>query len=315
MRDPYDVLGVARTASEDEVKKAFRRLAKQYHPDHNKDNPKATQAFAEANQAYEILGDKAKRGQFDRGEIDAEGKPRAAGFGGFGGGGRRGGAGFDGFDVHMGPGGARGGFGGGGFDDILEQMLGGARRRGGGDPFAGAGGGARAGHGRGEDIHHDAPTPLETFIAGGKVRVELPTGKTLDVSIDPMTPPGEKKRLKGQGASEHPGQAPGDAWVTFVPAAHPTLRPDGSDLRLDLPVSLDDAVLGAKSRVTTLDGSGDVTIPAGTTGAKPLRLRGKGLPNKSGGRGDLLIYPRITLPEDGDPELEALLRKRRAAGR
>lgn len=319
MRDPYDVLGVSRSASEDDVKKAFRRLAKKHHPDQNQDDPKAKDTFAEVNGAYEILGDKDKRAQFDRGEIGPDGKPRFQGFEGFGRGG-----GFEGVGR-----GARGGFGGGAgaqgiFDDfltdILGQAMGGDARRG-GFRRTGATGGAGAGMGgdpfarsatKGEDVTVTADVALEDLVAGNKVRVALPTGKTLDVSLPEGVTDGHKMRLKGQGMPGTGGGAAGDAIVTVRFQKHPVFAVDGSDIRGDVAVTLEDAVLGGRVRVPTLEGTVELTIPAKTTGAKPLRLRGKGLPTKSGGRGDLYVVPRIVLPEDGDAELEGFLRARRA---
>lgn len=308
MRDPYDVLGVSRSASEDEIKKSFRRLAKKYHPDQNQDNPKAKDSFAEINSAYEIIGDKAKRGQFDRGEIDAEGKPRASGFEGF--------SGYDGFG--RGSGRRTGGTPGGGADmddflsDILGQAFGGRRRGAGAGPGAGGFGGAGfaggAGAVKGEDVQLEIDVTLEELAAEGKVRVTLPNGKTLDVQMPKGAVDGQQIRLKGQG---HPGKPNGDAIVTLKVRPHPHFRVDGADIRHDLAVSLEDAVLGGRVRVPTLEGAVDLTIPAGTTGAKAMRLRGKGLPTKEGTRGDLYVQPRITLPEGGDAELESFLRMRK----
>ncbi len=309
MRDPYQVLGVAKGASETEIKSAYRKLAKRLHPDRNKDDPKAQERFSEASAAYEILGDKEKRGQFDRGEIDAEGKPKAQGFGGQGFGG------FEGFGFD--PRTAGGGFRSSGFrssargredldlDSILSDMLGGAAR-------AGRGRGAEA-HGAGdappagEDLTVTASISLEDLVAGRKARVTLPTGKTLDISLPAGVQPGEKIRLKGQGNPSPYGGPPGDAWVVVAFAPHPLFRVEGSDIHIDLPVTLDEAVLGGKVRVPTLSGAVDLNLKPGTSAGRTLRLRGKGLPVKTGGHGDLLVTPRIQLPAESDPELEALM--------
>jgi DnaJ-class molecular chaperone len=310
MRDPYDVLGVSRQASEADIKKAFRRLAKEHHPDQNQDNPRAKDRFAEINGAYEILGDKEKRGQFDRGEIGPDGKPKFAGFegGGFGRGGFRPGGG--------GPGGA----GAGVFDDFLSDILGqafsgGARGAGGGGFTKGAGFGGRAGAQagareatRGEDVAVSAQVSPEEIVRGEKVRVSLPDGRSLDVSLPEGVADGQQIRLKGQGTGH--GQR-GDAIVTVKIRRDGAFRPEGADLYHDLPVSLEDAVLGGKVRTPTPEGSVDLTIPAGTTGGRALRLRGKGLPIKGGGRGDLYVTPRIVLPEGGDAELTGFLTARR----
>ena len=319
MRDPYDVLGVARSASADDIKKAFRRLAKKHHPDQNQNDPKAKEAFAEINSAYEILGDASKKAQFDRGEIDAEGKPRFTGAGGGGFDFRSSGGPFGGgfgFSSRSGP---RGGHGGGPeFDDFLTDILGqafgggagGARSgfgRGGARPGAEAGGGAGP-RGRGGDIEAEARVSLEEVMAHAKVRVDLPTGRTLDVQLPEGVSDRQQIRLKGQG---HPGAVAGDALVTVIFQRHPQFTVDGHDLEIDVPVSLEDAVLGGRVRVPTLSGAVELTLPAGTTGAKALRLKGKGLPTKAGGFGNLYAKPRIVLPEGGDAELEAFLRARR----
>lgn len=316
MRDPYEVLGVSRTATEAEIKSAYRKLAKKHHPDQNKTDPKAQERFAEANAAYEIVGDKTKRKQFDRGEIGPDGKPRFQappgggfeGFEGFGqGGGPQGGNPFGGggrtFRWSTGGGGA--GADGDPFsaDDILSDILGGGG-------FAGRrGAGARPKPARGEDVTAHAAVTLEQLVSGKKVRVDLPTGRTMEVAIPPGTKAGQTIRLKGQGRPGALGGTPGDALVTvdFVP--HPLFRVDGDTLRRDMSITLDEAVLGAKVRVPTLDGPVTVTVPARSSGGRALRLKGKGMPQAGGGRGDLLVTLRIVLPEGGDEELEALMKK------
>lgn len=316
MRDPYDVLGVARSASADDIKKAFRRLAKKHHPDQNRDDPKAQGAFAEVNSAYEILGDAPKKAQFDRGEIDAEGKPRFTGHPG--GGGPFGGNPFGGA-----RGGASAGHGGGPeFDDFLTDILGqafGARGRGrpggaggmggmGGRPGAGMGGGGQT-RARGEDVEVEARVSLEEVAEHAKIRVELPSGKSLDVQLPEGVSDRQQIRLKGQG---QPGTPNGDVMVSVVFQRHPQFRVNGHDLEIDAPISLEDAVLGGRVRVPTLSGAVELNLPAGTTGGKELRLKGKGLPTKTGGHGNLYVTPRIVLPEGGDAELEAFLKARRA---
>ncbi len=315
MRDPYDVLGVARTAGADDIKKAFRRLAKKYHPDQNKDDPRAKESFAEVNSAYEILGDTAKKAQFDRGEIDAEGKPKFTGFGG--------GQGFDfrgGGNPFGGAGGRTAGHGGAEFDDFLTDILGqafgggraGFRAGAGAGPQGSAGGGSTGPRtrARGEDIEATAHVSLEEVARGAKVRVDLPTGRTLDVSLPEGVTDRQQIRLKGQG--QPGGGGAGDAIVTVAFQRHPIFRVDGHDLESDVPITLEDAVLGGRVRVDTLEGAVELTLPAGTTGGKALRLKGKGLPTKAGGRGNLYVKPRVVLPEGGDAELEAFLRARKA---
>jgi len=305
MRNPYEVLGVKRDASAAEIKSAFRKLAKKHHPDQNKDDPKAKERFAEVNAAYEIVGDKAKRKQFDHGEIDAEGKPRFQGFEGFG----------------QRP----GGFGGGGArtfrwsttggapgespfnaDDILSEILGGM---GGGATRGGSTRGARTARpARGEDLSVTAAITLEQLARGDKARVDLPTGKTYEVAVPPGTKSGHVIRLKGMGRPGSVGGPPGDVLITVEFVPHPIFRVEGDALRVDLPVTLDEAVLGAKVRVPTLEGPVTITVPANSDGGRPMRLKGKGLPKADRKRGDLLVSLRIVLPKGGDAELESLMK-------
>ncbi|MGB7126832.1 MAG: DnaJ C-terminal domain-containing protein [Methylovirgula sp.] len=301
MRDPYTVLGVTKSADMAEIKKAYRRLAKKFHPDQSKD-PKAKDKFAEVSSAYEIVGDEKKRAQFDRGEIDAEGKPRFQGFEGFGAG-----AGPGGFTRRAGPGGFehfefRTGPGGGGFDasDLFSDLFGGAagQRRSAGQsrPLP-----------RGEDVSAQLTVALREAVHGGKSRVSLPTGRTLEVSVPAGVEDGQQIRLKGQGLASPFGGEPGDALVTIKIAKHPYFRVEGRDLRLDLPLTLYEAVLGAKVNVPTLDGQVELNVPAGSNGGRTLRLRGKGLPGAT--PGDLLVTLRIVLPDETDPDLLELARK------
>ena len=312
MRDPYEVLGVPKTASEAEVKKSFRKLAKKFHPDQNPKDPKAKEKFSEINSAYEIVGDKDKRAKFDRGEIGADGKPRFQGFEAAGadpgfGGFRTGGPGGRTFRwSSSGPGGPGGAFSN---DDILSEILGGFARSGG----AGAGMGGRTR--RGEDITATVAVTLEQLAKRERVRVDLPTGRTVELSIPPGTRPGQTIRLRGQGQGDPLGGTAGDALVTIEFVPHPQFKAEGENLRLEVPVGLEEAVLGAKVRVPTLDGSVTLTVPAGSSGGRTLRLRGKGLPKPGGGEGDLLVGLRIVLPEGGDPDLTALMQRWRAEHR
>ncbi|MBP2148818.1 MULTISPECIES: DnaJ C-terminal domain-containing protein [Xanthobacter] len=311
MRDPYDVLGVSKTADEAEIKRAYRKLAKKLHPDANASDPKAQDRFAELNTAHEILSDKEKRGQFDRGEIDAEGKPRAPEFSGFGGGGpRRGPGGFSGFDgdtifesFSFGPEGARrtsSRGGGGGFEDIGDIFGFGRQRRSAGGGFAPQ---------PGADMEITLPVSFEEATQGASKRVGLPNGKQIDIKIAPGTREGHRMRLKGQGEPSPMGGPAGDAYVTISYATHPVFERDGDDLRQSLDVPLADAVLGAKVRVPTLTGAVELAIPAWTSGGRTFRLRGKGLPNATGGHGDLLARVNVVLPTEKNAELEELMRK------
>jgi DnaJ-class molecular chaperone len=313
MRDPYEVLGVQRSASPAAIKSAFRKLAKKHHPDANKNDPKAAERFAEVNSANEIVGDETKRKQFDRGEIDAEGKPRFQGFPGGGGAGARGagGAGFENFNFRGGRG-AGGGFGGGGFEDILNSMFSGAAAGGarGGRGGAGAQTFEFDGGGFGApdlDLSVAMTVSLEEAVNGAEKRVRLPNGKELNVKIPAGVTSGQQIRLKGQGESA-PGHRPGDLMITVSIAAHPFFKVDGNDLRVDLPITLYEAVLGGKVRVPTLSGAVELSVPKNTSSGRTFRLKGKGLP-KGGASGDLFVTTRIMLPDGHDAELEALMQK------
>jgi DnaJ-class molecular chaperone len=315
MRDPYEVLGVSKGANEADVKSAYRRLAKKLHPDANKHDPKAASRFAELNAAYEIVGDGDKRKAFDRGEIDAEGKPRFQGFEGFNarpGGGAQGpgGAHFESFS--FGPdgfrrsgGGGAGAAGGAGFEDLLRGMFGGRAQsgRGFGTQFETEDFGAAAG---GQDLHASLTVTLGDAAKGTKTRVHLPTGKDVEVKIPAGIASGQQIRLKGQGWPSASGR-PGDALITINVAPHPLFKPDGDDLRLELPITLYEAVLGGKVRVPTLDGAVELAIPAGTNAGRTFRLKGKGLKAKSGA-GDLLATVRVVLPEQVDDEFKELMK-------
>jgi len=312
MRDPYDVLGVPRSASAADIKKAYRKLAKTWHPDQKPDDPTAKERFAEISSAYELLSDAEKRAQFDRGEIDAEGKPRFQGFGGGQGG--PWGAGAPGaggpwgqrgqrFDYEFSPGGPFGGTrtrSGVGGDDILDELLGafGGRR-----PRAGAGFGGEPP--KGEDLRAELTVPFRDWARGGKQRVRLPTGKELNISVPAGIEEGKTIRLKGQGAASGLGGEPGDALIVIRVAPDPEFRAEGDDLRVEVPITIYEAVLGGKVRVPTLDGAVEMTVPAGSDGGRTLRLRGKGI-GKKGGAGDLLVELRIALPKGGDPRLTAV---------
>jgi len=310
MRDPYEVLGVPRGANAAAIKSAFRKLAKKHHPDSNKNDPKAAERFAELNTANEILGDEDKRKQFDRGEIDAEGKPRFTGFPGGGAGGRAGGpGGFESYTFRTGGGGP-GGAGGGAFEDILNSM------------FANAGrGGARGGAGRASpfefetggvgldlDVNVAMSVSLEEAVKGGDKRVRLPTGKELNVKVPAGVIEGQQIRLRGQGETAQ-GHPPGDLLITVHVAPHPYFKVDGSDIRLDLPITLYEAVLGGKVRVPTLGGAVELSIPKNTSSGRTFRLKGKGLPKQGGAAGDLFVTTRIMLPDGNDADLEALMQK------
>jgi len=291
MADPYSTLGVAKSASEAEIKSAYRKLAKELHPDKNKDNPKASEKFSDVTRAYDLLSDKTKRGQYDRGEIDADGNP-AMPFG-YGGGGFRG--------DPRGQGGFGGGFGGEGadFGDIFDGLFGG---RGGGG-FGGFGG-RSAPPQKGANVAYRLAVSFVDAATQAMQRITLADGKTIDLKLPAGVETGTQMRLAGKG-QPGPGGS-GDGIVTISVGDHPFFVREGGNIRLDLPVTLNEAVAGAKVKVPTVDGPVMLSIPAGSTSGKVMRLKGKGFSQKGGGRGDQLVRLMVDLPA-GDPALEAFV--------
>ena len=279
--DPYKELGVARNASADEVKKAFRKLAKDLHPDKNPGDKASEERFKRITAAFDLLGDKEKRAKFDRGEIDADGREQ---FRGFGGAGARPGAG-----PGAGPGGRPG------FDNIdLDELFG---------MFGGQGRqrGARDYTPKGQDVRATLEISLEDSITGATRRIQFSDGRTLDVTIPKGAGEGQVIRLRGQGAPGRLGEA-GDALIELKIARHPLYRREGADLEMDLPIAFPDAVLGGKVTVPTPEGRVSMTVPAGSNSGKVLRLKGRG--GYAGGkRGDLLARLVVTLPETQDEAL------------
>jgi DnaJ-class molecular chaperone len=308
MQNPYEVLGVAKNASAKDIKSAFRKLAKKHHPDQNPNDPKAKDRFAAVNQAYEIVGDEKNRAAFDRGEIGPDGKPLFQGFEGAGG------DPFAGFRTRRGAGGTRFEFRGspGGGDpsggdagDIFSELFGEAFKQ----QRQGAGGaGARRAQ-PGADVNVTLDVTIEEAATAAKVTATFPNGKTMSVKLPAYVEDGQTIRLKGQG---EPGLGgPGDAMVKIRFARHGGYRVDGRDLHVDVEVPLADAVLGAKVAVATPSGKVAVAVPPWSSSDKVLRLKGRGLPVKTGGHADLYAHVRVMLPEQPDAELEALMRQRR----
>jgi DnaJ-class molecular chaperone len=300
MADLYSRLGVARGADDAAIKKAYRKLAKELHPDRNQDNPKAAERFAEVTSAYDLLSDKDKRAQYDRGEIDDNGNPKMPfGYGGGGGGGFRqshGGASFEFGDADIG--------------DIFGSMFGGGGGRPRGGPGAGFGGfGGRAR--KGADIGYRLQVAFEEAAALKPQRVTLSNGKTIDLKLPAGVETGTQMRLGGHGEDGPGGK--GDAIVTIEIKPHRFFKRDGDDVRLDLPVSLDEAVKGGPVKVPTVEGAVMLTVPAGTTSGKTLRLKGRGFHKKGGGRGDQLVTLMIDIPAD-DAALKAFVENWSASG-
>ena len=283
MRDPYEVLGVPRGASAAAIKSAYRKLAKKHHPDSNKNDPKAAERFSEINSANEIVGDEDKRKQFDRGEIDANGEPRR----GF-------------HRTHAGSGPFGGRAGGGphehdfGFGDIFSDLFG--RGRGGeaGGPFAA----------RGRDVRYTLEIDFLEAATGAKKRVTMPDGGVLDLTVPEGVADGQTLRLKGKGSPGPRGSDAGDALVEIRVRPHPHFKRAGDDIALDLPITIDEAVLGAKIEVPTVSGRVQLTIPKGTSSGRVFRLKGKGVRNTpTGHTGDQLVTVRIVLPDTIDEKL------------
>ncbi len=281
---------MTRSATADDIRKAFRKLAKQHHPDANQNDPTAEEKFKRVSSAFDILGDEDKRKKFDRGEIDADGRDQHPGFGGgpFGPGGASGGR------YRAGPGSP--GFEGVDINDILGDVFG---QRGAGGARAGFGFG---GGGRGQDLRAHLDIDIEEAIRGGKKRIAFSDGRTLEVTIPKGAQDGQTLRLKGQGAGGRAG--PGDALIEIGLKPHPLYRREGEVLHMDLPISVPDAVLGGKIDAPTPDGPVTLTVPRGSNSGAQLRLKGRGFINAKGQRGDLLARLVVTLPETPDPQLE-----------
>ena len=287
-RDPYQVLGVPRGAGADDIRKAFRKLAKKHHPDANPGDKAAEERFKQVSAAFDILGDAEKRRKFDAGEIDADGREVFRGFGGGPGQG--------------GPfGGGAGGFDSSDFSDILGEMFG--RRGGRGGPRGGGPGPGAGFASKGPDVRARLEIDLEEAILGGKKRISFQDGRTLDVTIPAGATDGQTLRLRGHGEPGRGGK--GDALIELAIRPHAVFRREGDQLVMDLPVSVPDAVLGGRVQAPTPDGPVTLTVPRGANSGQALRLKGKGLSDSRGVRGDLIARIQVVLPETPDPQLEA----------
>lgn len=300
--DPYKELGVSKGATADEIKKAFRKLAKDLHPDTNPGNAAAEERFKRVTAAFDVVGDAEKRAKYDSGQIDADGREQYAGFNPGAGDG-----GFSGFDFgSRGPRGAGGPGGRASFEDIdLDELFG----RFGGGGARGGPGRSPFGGGKGQDVRATLEISLEDAISGATRRIQFSDGRTLDVTIPKGAADGQTIRLKGQGS---PGRTePGDALIELKLGVHPIFRVEGADLTMDLPISVPDAVLGGKVQAPTPDGPVSVTIKAGSNSGQMLRLKGRGA-YAGGRRGDLKARLVVTLPEVVDDELKAVAETWRA---
>ena len=289
VKNLYDILGVSKTASATEIKSQYRKLARKYHPDLNKDDKNAAEKFKEVSQAYDILGDKKKREQYDNNEIDAEGKPTGFGASGFGGFNNTGG-----YQTY-----SSGGFNGAGFDfsslfgeDIFSQFS-----------NMGTRGGARSR--KGQDVAYSLDVDFLDAVKGAEKNIVL-NGKQLNVKIPAGTSSGQVLRLKGQGEPGNTKALDGDALITINVRAHPYFKSDGKDILLDLPISFKEAVLGGKVIVPTISGKVNLTIPAYSSSGDKLRLKGKGI-KKGTSVGDEIINLQVMAPKTKDKALENVL--------
>ncbi|SMH58987.1 DnaJ C-terminal domain-containing protein [Azospirillum agricola] len=289
-RDPYSVLGVSRSSSAEDIKKAYRKLAKQHHPDLKPGDAANEERFKEISAAYTLLSDPDKRAKFDRGEIDSSGQERHAGFGS---------------RTHAGRGraysGADDSFFSSGGDDWFSDLFGGGRRRG----AAGAGGGSSSGPKvRGSDISYSITVPFLEAAQGTKRRVNLSSGKSIDVTVPPGTENEQKLRLKGQGLPGMGGMPNGDAIIEVHVEPHPYFTRQDGDIHVEVPITLNEAVLGATIHVPTISGKVALKIPAGANTGSTLRLRGKGVVNQSTKQaGDQYVKLKVVLPDPPDAEL------------
>ncbi len=311
MADLYSQLGVAKGATEADIKKAYRKLAKELHPDRNKGNAAASDRFSKVTQAYDILTDKDKRARYDRGEIDEDGNPRMPfGFNAGGGGPRPGPGGF------RGPNGETFEMGGEAADlsDLFDGLFSGGQKRGGSGPFGGFGGFGRRSPPpqKGADLAYRLPVSFEDAATLAEQRVTLGSGKTVSIKLPKGVEEGAKIRLAGQGQPGPGGN--GDAIVTISITPHRFFRRDGDNIRLDLPVRLDEAVLGAKVKVPTVDGAVMLSVPKGSSSGRTLRLKGKGFTGKDGARGDQLVTLMIDVPPE-DAELQRFIESWNGKGR
>jgi DnaJ-class molecular chaperone len=302
-RDPYDVLGISRSASAEEIKKAYHKQAKLYHPDRTQSDKKAEAKLKEANGAYEILGDKDKRHRFDQGEIDANGQEKV-------------------YNYRPPPqpkrgAGAKRYFEESDFttEDIINDLFGGAKRtRGGFGGFAGMGMGGTSSTGApepaggGKDISYTLKLSFTEATLGGKRSIQLTGGKEVSLTIPPGTVDGAKLRLKSQGATARGGGVAGDAYITMQVEPHPLFKREGMDITCEVPVALEEAVLGATIRVPTLTGLVDVKVPKNSNTGTALRLRGKGVPKADGSAGDQYVRLKVVLPDQPDEGLIDFLR-------
>ena len=279
MRDPYHTLGLPKSASQDDIKRAYRRLVKELHPDLNPGDSIVEQRFKEVSAAYDLLGDKDKRARFDRGEIDANGRQRADG--GF----------HRAYADAQRRAGRRGPFSGMNAQDIFSDLF-------------GRGGGVKT---KGADLSYTLTIGFLEAARGTRHRVTMANGRSLDITVPPGTRNGQTLRLKGQGTPGMGGGPAGDALVQVELEPHPFFRRDGDDIHLEVPVTISEAVLGAGIEVPTVDGRVTLRVPSSSNTGRVLRLKGKGAARPDGTRGDQYVSLKIVLPDPADPALARFL--------
>lgn len=283
--DPYKALGLSPQATQDEIRKAYRKLAKKYHPDLNPGDSAAEEKFKQVSQAFDLLGDEEKRRRYDRGEIDAQGQERPqhrfyrdyADAGG----------------DH--PYASRAGFEDFGEADIFSQFF----RRGGSERF-------RNVRMRGADVAYQLRVDFLDAICGARRTLTLPDGSSMEINIPAGVEDGQVLRVRGKGSPGLNGGEPGDALIELEIGEHPMFRREGNDIHVDLPITIDEAVLGGKVEVPTPTGPVTMTVPAGADSGRTLRLKGKGVQGRT--RGDEFVHLNVVLPERIDPELESFMR-------
>jgi len=286
MNDPYKTLGISKTASADEIKKSYRKLAKQHHPDLNQGNAQAASRFKDISSAYDLLSDPDKRARFDRGEIDASGQERADAF-------YRSQAG--------GPQGGRYRAGGAGFDpsDLFADMFSRAGR---------SGGGFNDFKTRGGDQSYTLSVDFLEAAKGAQKRLSFPDGRTLDVNVPVGAETGTVLRLRNQGQPGAGGGPAGDALIEITVEPHAMFKREGNNVVIELPITLSEAVAGGKINVPTIDGPVSMTVPAGSNTGTRMRLRGRGIAPKGATAGDQYITLKVMLPKEPDAELSDFIK-------
>ncbi|HUE45430.1 MAG TPA: DnaJ C-terminal domain-containing protein [Aestuariivirgaceae bacterium] len=293
-KDPYAVLGVSKSASPDEIHKAYRKLAKKLHPDLNPGNAKSADEFKDVASAHDLLGDPEKRARFDRGEIDAAGAERPQ---------QRY------YREYADAGGARRYHSTAGYEDFgdASDLF--------ADLFGRSRGGARSARMRGQDVQYRLELDFLEAVRGAKRRITLPDGSALDLTIPEGTADGHVLRLKGKGGPGIGGGPAGDALIELIVKPHPLFSRQGDDIVIELPITLDEAVLGGKIEVPTVSGRVALTIPKGSSSGQTLRLRGKGVKTRDGKHGDQLVRLKVVMPPQIDSELQEFMQKWREGHR